>query len=378
MLRKINIVLKGTLHLFKFWKFFKKEKIIYIFSSRFGHFLQNTEILLRELNRKEIKKTLFVLDEKIDNYELLDIWKKYNLDFCSYEFGKLLSLVKKKAYYNHFVTVPQKKLFFQNKRILKHLIPNHQIFDSEYTTITFRDSKYNIENYNYSGDMFRDTKKKDIRLLVEYFKKKKIKLVKVNKSFDKVNGIIDYGYNKNYELEKAFSIIKNTKFHIGSSTGIDTVAAFCDKPMINPNTLLGNNFISRLYTYPTFIIPINLKYKKDRSIVPLSKQVKLLKYAEKNIFLHHLDINLQNKFGVYYESNSFLEIISGYEEYNYFLKNKFKFNKKFINYQKKFWSIYPKVYKNRIKTNIITTSNKFIGNIFIPSSYFDKYKNFLK
>ena len=52
MFRKFKIILKGVLHLFKFWKFLKKEKIIFIFSSRFGHFLQNTEVLLRDLSRK--------------------------------------------------------------------------------------------------------------------------------------------------------------------------------------------------------------------------------------------------------------------------------------------------------------------------------------
>ena len=175
MLRKINIVLKGTLHLFKLWKFFKKEKIIYIFSSRFGHFLQNTEILLRDLNRKDIKKTLFVLDEKIDNYELLDIWKKYNLDFCSYEFGTLLRLLKrKKKIINHYQTVPKNKKKYLKNRIIKNLIPENKLsVPNEYLSITFRDSKYNKINYNTYNDEFRDTKKKDIRLLINFFKKKK-------------------------------------------------------------------------------------------------------------------------------------------------------------------------------------------------------------
>lgn len=379
MFRKFKIILKGVLHLFKFWKFLKKEKIIFIFSSRFGHFLQNTEVLLRDLSRKEIKKTLFVLDEKIDNEELLDIWKKYDLDFCSYEFGTLLRLVKKhKKIINHYDLVPKNKKKYLKNRIIKYLVSENKLsVPYEYLSITFRDSKYNNINYNTFNDEFRDTKKKDMRLLINYFKKRKIHLIKVNKTLtSKVYGIEDYGFNSNYKVENSFRLIKNSKIHIGSSTGIDTFAAFVDKPMINVNTLLGNNFISRLYTFPTFILPINLKFFSNKKIVPLSEQIKFLKYAEDKYQINHLDNKLQKEIGVYYETNSYTEIISCYNEYLRFIKKKFHLDKKLKYYQKKFWSIYPKTYTHKFsKTEI--TSSRFYGKVFIPSSYFEKYKNFL-
>lgn len=366
-------------HCIKYRKFFKKKKIIFLFSSRFGHFIQNTEITLRELSRKEINETVFALDRKIDNLELLRIWEKYDLDFCSYEFGKFLSYFKKKNYFfNHWNTVPQKKTFIF-KKVLKNIINKKKFFDFEYNSITFRDSNYNLINYNNSGGSFRDTKKKDIKKIITYFNKKKIKIIKVNKSEKKIFGINDYGYNKNYKLDDALCIINGSKIHIGSSTGLDMAAGIFDKPMINPNTLLGNNLISRLYTFPTFILPINLKFKKTKKIVPLSKQIEYLKIAEKKKIINHLDYDLQKLFAVYYETNTYDEIISTYKEYVIFLKNNLKVNKVLKKYQDKFWSIYPKIYKMRVNNqNITTTSNNFYGNVFIPINYFKKYKDFLK
>ena len=135
----------------------------------------------------------------------------------------MLRLVKKhKKIINHYDLVPKNKKKYLKNRIIKYLVSENKLsVPYEYLSITFRDSKYNNINYNTFNDEFRDTKKKDMRLLINYFKKRKIHLIKVNKTLtSKVYGIEDYGFNSNYKVENSFRLIKNSKIHIGSSTGI--------------------------------------------------------------------------------------------------------------------------------------------------------------
>lgn len=110
--RYIKILIKGIILLIKNLKLLKKKKIVFLNSSRFGHFFQNTEIALRKINKKKLNDYLFVLDEfKVDNEDLLNIWKSYeNIEIVPYELGAVLAKVfRKKHEYNTYEMVPQKK-----------------------------------------------------------------------------------------------------------------------------------------------------------------------------------------------------------------------------------------------------------------------------
>ena len=96
----IKIIKGSSLGLFIIIQFIisnKKTNIVKLFSSKFGHFLVNTEIFLRErYNNKE--NFIFFTEETIDNKLLLNLWNKklkitsYNVGFflqkCSFFLGK--------------------------------------------------------------------------------------------------------------------------------------------------------------------------------------------------------------------------------------------------------------------------------------------------
>lgn len=388
--RYIKILIKGIILLIKNLKLLKKKKIVFLNSSRFGHFFQNTEIALRKINKKKLNDYLFVLDEfKVDNEDLLNIWKSYeNIEIVPYELGAVLAKVfRKKHEYNTYEMVPQKKKNFHSNRIFKNLLKNPSKYclnlintSGKYCTITIRDSNYQNLKYNDFRDKFRDSEIEDIKKIANFLKKKNIKLIKVNNSLRtyKIKNLFDYGVYKKYNLNDVGNLIKNSYMHIGSGTAIDPAAWFIDHPILNPNIMLGNNYTLRCSTIPSMFIPLNLFDKKNKKILPLSKHIKLLQRIKKKYKVDHLTNYLQKKFNLFYKTNDYREIISAFEEYSKIIDNNFKFSKRLLEYQAKFWNIYPNTFVNKIAgQKIIMNSKKFRGSGFLPKSYFKYHKNFL-
>ena len=269
-LRLLKLLLLGTIVFFSnLTKIREKKYIVYLFSSRFGHFLMNTEIFLRNLN--STKEYLFVTENKIDNQDLLNIWKR-KLDIFPMYLGDFLRVfLNFKIIHIRALVIPQSRKYIK-KRIIKKikLNPNFENFNSlnkkKYISLTIRDSEYNKKMYNDYRASFRDTNLKDFKKTISYFVKKKNNFVKVNKSFNdyKIKSMLDYGLSQDYDLETAFSIIKNSEFHIGSSTGLDTYPALIDKKMVIFNAMFGASFTSRLHTFPTMFIPSILFLKKTK------------------------------------------------------------------------------------------------------------------
>ncbi len=80
-------------YLFNYKKLIKIEYVVYLFSSRFRHFLLNTEIFLRDT--KSTEKYLFVCEDQIDNSDLLNIWLKY-IDIWPNSLGNFMRFFLKK------------------------------------------------------------------------------------------------------------------------------------------------------------------------------------------------------------------------------------------------------------------------------------------
>ena len=367
----------------------KKKKIIFLFSSRFGHFLQNTEITLRQIDKKKLNDYLFALDRfEVDNNDLLNIWKSYeNIDIVPYELGIVLAKIFKKDHeYNNHVTVPQKKKAYHSNRILKNLIKRPSQYclnliniSGKYCTITIRDSVYQNLKYNTFRDKFRDTNIEDIKKIANYLKKKNIKLIKINNSFQKykIENLFDYGSYKKYNLNDVNNLIKNSYMHIGSGTGVDVTAWLIDHPILQPNNMLGNNFNTRLAIRPSMYIIMSL-FQEDKKILSLKKQIKLLQKIKNKYGIDQLSYDLQKKFNLFYKTNNYKEIISAFEEYSKIIDNNFKVSKESLKYQKKFWNIYPNTFINKIGgKNIVISSKQFRGNALLPKSFFKFHKNFL-
>ena len=382
--RIAKALLCGSLFVLFNRKLLNKKYVVYLFSSRFGHFLQNTEIFLR--NKKNLKDYIFVTESIIDNKELLELWSKY-IDIYPMFIGDFLRFfLKKKDIHLRPYIVPQDKKF-QESRILKNIFLSpdkkkiSKFVNKKYITISFRDSAYNKKFHNTgSRDSYRDTNNSDMKKVINYFSKKNYTFIKINTSFKKFNcpNIFDYGFSKNYNLETALEFIKNADYHIGSNTAIDTYAAFIDKKIILSNVLLGASFPSRLHTSPCLFTPINIFYKKNNKFVPLSKQIEFLKYSEQKFNVSHFSKDSLRFFGIYAQTNSYDEIIDTAEEYQKLVKNSFLLDKNLKDKQKLFWKIYSETWSIIDRNEkIVINSKNFKGNLILSEKYTKKYKGFL-
>lgn len=370
-------------YLFNYKKLIKIEYVVYLFSSRFGHFLQNTEIFLRDV--KSTEKYLFVCEDQIDNLDLFNIWSKH-INIWPNSLGNFMRFfLSKKPIHIKSLTVPQNKKYLKN-RVIKNikLNPDYKVLQNfkkkKYVTVTIRDSKYNEKMYNDFRDPFRNTKIKDFKKTINSLNKGNLNFVKVNKSFKKINirNFTDYGSSNNYNLDTAFSLINEAYYHIGSSTGLDVYAAFADKQLVIFNVFFGSNFMSRLHTVPSMFIPINTFYKKTNRIVPLRKQFEMYNISEKKFNLPHFGKKEMDYFGIYQETNSFDEMKNAIKEYEKLINNSFSLDKETKNVQKSFWKNSPKTwnYNNEIK-KINFFNKKFKGSFLISKYYVHKYKEFL-
>jgi putative glycosyltransferase (TIGR04372 family) len=383
-IRLINAMTVGLVFIIFNLKLLRKKYVVYMFSSRFGHFLQNTEIFLRKRIKK--KKFIFVTENIIDNCDLLKLWSKY-IDICPIAAGDFLRLFfQKKVMHLRPYIVPQDKNY-QKNRIIKNipLNPQQEIVNKykkkNYITFSLRDSAYNKKFHNDFRDDFRDSNIAGLKKIIQYSNTKKERniFVRVNKSFKKTNFFFyDYGYDKNYDLETALYLIKNSKYHIGSNTAIDTYAAFVDKKVLLFNSLFGANFASRLYTQPSLFVPINIYFKYKKTLVCLSKQVEFQKDCEMRFNSPHFTKQSLDFYGIFIRPNSNDEMVNIYKEFQKLVNKSFLLNKLEKKNQKLFWSIYPKNWKiiDQIH-NISYNSPDFRGNLILSSYYVNKYKNFL-
>ena len=385
ILRMLKAITQGIFLILLNPKLIKKKYVIYLFSSRFGHFLQNTEVFLR--NKIKKKECIFIKEDKVDNIQLLKLWSK-KIDISPIVVGDFLRFfLRKNVIHLRTITVPQDKNFLKTRFIKKiSLEPKKEIINkfkkNDYITFSLRDSSYNQKiHHNGLRDNFRDSNIDDFKKIIisSNIKKKNI-FIKVNNSFKKtkIKNFYDYGFDKSYDLETALYLIKNSKYHIGSNTAIDTYAALIDQKVLLFNTMLGTSFPTRLYTSPSLFVPLNIFYKKNKRLVPLSKQIELLQHCEKKFNSSDLTKDALNYFGIFIKSNSTDEMMNIFKEFKKLIKRSFLLNKKEKKIQESFWNIYPtKWYKIDKGQKIIFNSPNFRGNLILSSYYVSKYKNFL-
>ena len=191
---------------------------------------------------------------------------------------------------------------------------------------------------------------------------------------NKISSEIKY-FKTGYSLSKIFKRFHDSKFHIGSSTGIDTFAFHQNKPTGLTNVALGGGMPSIFYPDKCIVLPFNLYCTKEKKILSIKSYLNLLLKLQKKHFLDRFEIEYQKKFKVKYISNSEDEIYNLIHETELLSRNKLKLKKNDQVLQKKFWNIYPdKWFAPSIRNTIF---NKKENQILVSPYYLRKYKNLL-
>tara|TARA_A100001011_G_scaffold383407_1_gene454574 strand:- start:407 stop:1597 length:1191 start_codon:yes stop_codon:yes gene_type:complete len=385
-LKSLIKIIKGSpLGLFIIIQFIisnKKTNIVKLFSSKFGHFLVNTEIFLREKYSSK-ENFIFFTEETIDNELLLNLWNK-KIKIISYDVGFFLqkcSFFTNWKYYDlRDFTFPRNKKKYRDKN---YLFPKKQInFDrGKYFTCSIRTSNYNkyTQLFNKkeldSFQSWRDTDINNFLLAMSRATSKKMQAIIINKLFKnnlkkkKHKNLI---FHKNYDLEKIFNYVINSKFHLASSTGIDSISYLNNIPTAYVNGTLGLGFHSISFSDLSIFCPLNIYSVSEKKILSLKEHIKLLKDLQKKFNIDRLELEHQKYYGVRYEKQSSDEIYNVILEIKKLSQNKNFLKKKDITLQKKFWKIYPdKWYFNYTNACIF---NKRLNKTIISPYFLRKYE----
>ena len=389
---KFNSIINFTLGFPKgmyiiFLNIFSKKKInlVKIFSSKFGHFLLNTESFLRtKFSSKKI--FIFFTEKKIDNQELLELWKKkiYIVNFnTGFFLSKCVSFLNW-SYYDlrDFIFINKKILRYKNFLFsYKTKKPDDFQISKNYFTCSIRSSNYNkhyqlyepISKYNYQSwrdtniENFNDAISKFLSVNNSNYKSYLVNKLVKSESILKNNKKFFFFSKAQYKLDKIFDLIINSKFHVSSSTGIDMVALLNNIPTAHLNTTLGVGFHGINFQDKSIICPLNIFSLSEKRILSLSEHVSLLKEIEDKFKVDRLEGELQKKYNVKYTQLKSDEIFNAIKEIHNLSKGKNILSNTDKILQKKFWSIYPKVwwfFKSKLvfnqKTNRVIVSPYFL------------------
>lgn len=367
--------------LFKFKHKYKNVTLVYMFSSKFGHFYTNTELFLRsEYSNKN--GYIFYPEELIDNENLLNEWKKiiYVTDnyigFAISKISKILNInkidlrdfsaVKRENFFNKGYLVKKKnpiKNFFTCSVRLSNYQKLNQSQEADYQS--YRDT--NVDNFNYAISKFLNDKKNMKSLLINS---------NADQLFEKYNklNIDNFFYNVSSNIDVLIDKFCQSSFHFGATTGVDTVGFAQNIPCGLYNMILGATF--NFLTYPTkcIVSPLLLYDKKINKYLSLRKNIELNKFMEKNFNKNRFDLSDQKKFNLEYVKNSKDEM------YNLLLETYHYSNEDLIlsedeeKMQQLFWKNYPLIEKDPLTGVIMSDQNEF--KPLISPYFLNKHRNF--
>lgn len=258
---------------------FKKIYIAPLQTSRIGHFILDTEILLARIysdqlnNRKKIL-VIWVPDSSISNNYVYNIWKQIinivpHNTFYSAILWTAIYLEKLTKFrltyrfigwdgylpYEHLLA--NTPTFFRmpeedEEECIKTLKLNGVDISKQWVCILARDNEYlkrTQKNLNWDFNSYRNSNIETYKDAAEYLASKDIIIfrmgVHVEKSFtsNKSKLIIDYA-NSDWRTEK-LDIFLSTKclFFISSATGLDAAAHVTRKPVLTVNVVQPLTFI---------------------------------------------------------------------------------------------------------------------------------------
>lgn len=384
--------------LFLFFKTkFQNKKVILakLFNTKFGHFYFNTENFLKyKYNKKNL--ILFYPGEPFDNNfnDLKKEIKKFGLiiSFGSgFFFSKFFKILKWEFCDLRQFTIIKKKqdlfkkpnLFYKKKK---------SFFCDNLVTFSIRTSAYNAltSNHKFGKDPFqswRDTNQTDLLMALKKFNLgKKYNFFLINdkiretKIFNKIKSQknINWLDQHNYQLNKIFNIVSNSKFHLASATGIDTFAFNNNIPTAIMHLTFGGGLPSIYYPKKTIVCPMNLFSIKKKKILNIVEQLKYHAELQKN---HNIDrfeksgeVNLQKMYKCFYLKSSWDEIFHLLLEIENYAQEKKIFSKQDEINQKKFWRYYPdKWFYPGIKQPVFEKSHGLI----ISPYFLRKYSKYL-
>ena len=367
--------------------FFSKKKInlVKLFSSKFGHFLVNTEIFLREKYNPN-QTFIFFTEDVVDNEELFNLWKKKIFIISSstgYFLYKILPFLNWKYYDLRNFTFPKEINKFRNKNFLFNIKKSKSKKKYSYFTSSIRKSNYhkltqlNNENDPDPYQSWRDTNLNNFFLALFKAINKNNRSFLINKFFDikflkRYKKDYLYYYKKNYNLEKIFSLILNSKFHLSSSTGIDVVSYLNNIPTAYVNGTLGLGFHSISFSDQSVFCPLNIYSVKEKKIISLKKQVELLKDLQKKFKIDRFEKIHQKYYGIRYLNQTSDEIYNIIMEIDKLSSGKNILNKPDEILQKKFWKIYPN--KRFMKSSKTWIFDKRLNRTIISPYFLRKHQ----
>ena len=353
-----------------------KKKFVVLFTNRFGHFIQNTEVFMLEGVEGCIDDYVFILMPYVETSELLALWKRKIKYTVPYSVGYFLIKTKVKNVIDISAsTLPQsEKKYLNNKSVFNELIdPNGVVFNTlknryqidKFVTFSVRESDYGFTNSRGVDAPYRDTHSINLQMSLDYLNANGYKIIRVNKSRISVDVdvdfIFDYGICDNYKLEEALTFIKHAQFHIGTSTGIDIYPTMAGVPTLQTNAFLGLSFILRAYKKRGIYLPMKIFSTRLNRYCTLEEEINFLKISQ---YLKHDHIlpEDQKKFGCVYVNNSEKEILDAVKEIECISRENFKLTADDICKQNAFWKKYPSTWKNDVKSDVAIID--IIGNGF--------------
>lgn len=358
----------------------KKIKLVKLFSSKFGHFLVNTEIFLREEYSKNYK-FIFFTEDVIDNDDLLKLWKKKifiissNSGFFLY---KCLFFLGWQFYDLREYTFPRKMDVYRKKNFLfkkKKLNFKFNYFTSSIRTFNYNKHTQTLDKIDPDPyQSWRDTNLNNFFSAISKTTNKNKKTFIINKLFDssflnnKKNLIF---YKKNYDLNKVFNLTLGSKFHLASCTGIDSISYLQNIPTAYINGTLGLGFHSVSFSDKAIFCPLNIYSFKKKQILSLKEQIDLLRHLQKKFNIDRFEAKHQKYYDIKYVQQSYDEILNIIIEIDKLSSGKNIMTKFDESLQNKFWNIYPNKWFTVSKTCVF---NKQFNKTILSPYFLRKHR----
>ena len=178
-------------------------------------------------------------------------------------------------------------------------------------------------------------------------------------------------------MTEIFKLILNSKFHLSSCTGIDSVSYLNNIPTAYINGTLGLGFHTVSFSDKSIFCPLNIYSIKEKKIISLKKQLELLNHLQNKFNIDRFEKIHQDYYGIKYIKQTSDEILNIIKEIDKLSSGKNILNEEDKFLQKKFWDIYPKKWIMPLTKTLIFDKSL---NSTIISPYFLKkhHKLYLK
>ena len=367
-------------------------------TDRIGHFIQDTEILIAQINSESTKRKKNILvfwfcSSIISNMYVYSIWNSilrviaysrissaiYSTAVVVEKICKIKLTFRHKTYddlYSYVYLLEQCAPVFgmphEDSEECKNILKSVGIDTSlNWVCILNRDQGYLRHMYPHLDWEFNEYRNSNIETYVsaaEYLAEKKIMIFRmrshVEKSFSSSNStmLIDYA-NCSWRTEKLdIYLTSRCLFMVSSGTGLDAVAVALRKPLLMVNSTQPLN----LYKSKSQHIIIFKKFldkKTGNYLSPTQYYHMGIKYGftvDNQLHLRSQDLV---KLEIEVVDNTQEEIREAVEEMYQLITNKNQFNENFSKQQIKFWENFPKIglYLNDSQVNC-KVGDKFLAN----------------